>query len=356
MRPSPILPFVSDVAEDVHLLNPLWDPHGGADRRTADLYRLLAADRQVQLWSEHRVAPAFRDLPVRRVRPWRRPRKGVLIVVGVYFPLGRWIRRCDSEIVIVYNTEQPDRLTKTLSRIGDRPVRVVFTSRELRRRSLDDPTLRHLSRALLEDAAVLESFVDPTPFSGLPSRESHEPFTVGRLSRDRDRKHHPDDPSVYASLATLGMRVRVMGGTSLREQTPRDDRIELLPAGQTPAPEFLATLDAFIYRTHPDYFEAFGRVVLEAMLCGLPVVVESRGGYARHIVHGENGFLFERPTEALGLLAMLRDDPALRRRVGAAARASTLRFFADDLSRRTVTTLLGGPPVAPADAGYRQAA
>jgi len=334
----------------------MWDPHGGADRRTADLYRLLARDRAVRLWTEFKPAPAFGSLPVERVRPWRRPRGGTLVIVGVYFPVRRWVRHCSADLVIVYNTEQPDRLSKLLRTIGERRVRIVFTSKELRRRTLETPMLRHLDRSLLEAAPVLESFVDPEPFEAAPTREERTPFTVGRLSRDRARKHHPEDPALYASLATLGMHVRVMGGTSLRDDVPRDDRIELLPAGAIPAPEFLATLDAFLYRTHPDYFEAFGRVVLEAMLCGIPVVAEARGGYARHIVHGQNGFLFERPTEAVGLLAMLRDDPALRRRIGAAARASSLQLFANDLPRRTVTTLLGSSAIASRDDDYQRAA
>ena len=135
------------------------------------------------------------------------------------------------------------------------------------------------------------------------------------------------------------MRVRVMGGASLNGRLPFDPNVELLPSGAVPSAEFLSTLDAFYYRTHPTYFEAFGRVVLEAMLCGLPVVAEARGGYASQVRHGENGFLFDDPREAMGHLDALRADPGLRQRIGRAAHATAARLFRDDLPRRTQALL-----------------
>ena len=131
------------------------------------------------------------------------------------------------------------------------------------------------------------------------------------------------------------MRVRVMGGVSLSASCDRHPDVELLPAGAVPSATFLSSLDAFYYRTHPSYFEAFGRVVLEAMLCGLPVVAEARGGYARHIRDGENGFLFDDPREAAIRLEALEADPELRMRIGTAAHATAQRLFRDDLPERT---------------------
>lgn len=37
--------------------------------------------------------------------------------------------------------------------------------------------------------------------------------------------------------------------------------------------DFLATLDVFVYYTHPDWIEAFGRVIFEAMAVGVPVII-----------------------------------------------------------------------------------
>ena len=88
------------------------------------------------------------------------------------------------------------------------------------------------------------------------------------------------------------------------------------------------------------HFEAFGRVVLEAMLCGIPVVAEARGGYANYVRHGENGFLFDDPRDAALQLDALKADPALRQRIGAAAHATAERLFRDDLPERTRRALL----------------
>ena len=48
--PSILRPGAS--ANEIHLVNPLWDPTGGADLRTVDLWKLLRRDHAVRLWSE----------------------------------------------------------------------------------------------------------------------------------------------------------------------------------------------------------------------------------------------------------------------------------------------------------------
>ncbi len=339
----------------IHLVNPLWDPNGGADRRTVDLYKLLGSEHPVRLWSEYRVDEAFRHLDVETIRPWRHPRGGTVVLVGVYFRNGWWIRRSDARrVVVIYNTSQPDRLQKTLRRIGDhRGLQIVYTSQALGDATRRDPRFGPDQQRLLDDGVVLESFVDPSAFDAVfearlrtGHRRPGDRFTVGRLSRDNPRKHHPSDPRFFSALAHRGMRVRVMGGASLSASLAGEPNVELLPAGAVPSAAFLSTLDAFYYRTHPSYFEAFGRVVLEAMLSGLPVVAEARGGYASWIRHGENGFLFDDPREAAHQLDTLSADPGLRARVGAAAHATARRLFAEDLPERTRRALLPSPAFA----------
>ena len=52
-----------------------------------------------------------------------------------------------------------------------------------------------------------------------------------------------------------------------------------LPTGRCPVSErraparFLADGDVFVYFTHPDWVESFGRVIFEAMAVGLPVIL-----------------------------------------------------------------------------------
>ena len=68
------------------------------------------------------------------------------------------------------------------------------------------------------------------------------------------------------------------------------------------------------------FVETFGRVVVEAMACGLPGVCHSHGGYADWIRHGDNGFLFDTGDEARGILARLVADAPLRQHTGLNAR------------------------------------
>ena len=113
---------------------------------------------------------------------------------------------------------------------------------------------------------------------------------------------------------------------SIAGALPNDDAIRVLPEGAMPAPDFLHALDIFYYRTG-EHVETFGRVVLEAMACGLPVVCHRHGGYADIIRPGENGFLFDTSDEALAILDTLVKQPALRAQIGRTARETVEQLY-----------------------------
>jgi len=311
--------------EVVHLINPLWDCHGGSDLRTLEMYRALDNSVPVRLWSRFTPAAEFRQhFPIELIRPWSGhiPVGGTFVFVGAYFRIGHWFKASfPRRTILVYNTHQPDRLPKVLQRLRAwhrTPVEVVYTS----------PLLRRLSD---QPGVVIESPIDLARFAPAASTPVPVPrrFRVGRLSRDVASKHHDDDPAVYAALVRAGLDVCVMGGTCLKARASDLPAGALLAAGAKPAADFLRDLDCFYYRTSDRWLEAYGRVVFEAMACGLPVVCGRKGGYADYIVHGVNGFLVDSSEQAIALLLQLRDDAALRARVGRAA-------------RRTVEDLYGG--------------
>ena len=186
------------------------------------------------------------------------------------------------------------------------------------------------------------SYPTPIDIHRFVPREDNAPqntaFTVGRLSRNHHLKYHPDDPDLLRRMTDASMRVRVMGGTVLRRYFPPAEPtpgLELLPAASEPAPSFLKTLDAFFFRTSPHWLETAGRVVAEAMATGLPCVCARNVGFAELIEHGVDGYLFDADDDdaAFAHLCALRDDPKLRRRIGAAARAKAVQTVRPRIGR-----------------------
>jgi glycosyltransferase involved in cell wall biosynthesis len=296
----------------VHLVNPMWDAFGGSERRTRDLARLLARHApegcDVRVWSDQAVDPRIAsELEIERVGP-DHPRGGVLVIVGVYFPLGTWIQRARPErVIMVVNTPNPRvAQSKMLRLIGvtGSPVEIVYASHQLAG-GFGWP-------GVVEDSPIDIDWFRPS------SGRTDRPFTVGRLSRDAPSKHHPEDPALYARLLDAGVRVRVMGGRSLAGRW--DPRVELVEVGTEEARAFLWTLDALVYRTAPTLFEAYGRVVVEAMACGLAVVCGRRGGYTETVRDGVDGFLFDTSEEAFEIVMRVARDEHLRTTTGRAAR------------------------------------
>jgi colanic acid/amylovoran biosynthesis glycosyltransferase len=97
--------------------------------------------------------------------------------------------------------------------------------------------------------------------------------------------------------------------------------------------------------------EGLPNVVLEAMAAAVPVIGSRLGGIAEAVEHASTGFLVP-PGDPPAIAAVVRrliGDPALRTRLGLAARAvAAERFDAVAQSRMLEDALLAVSPVAPA--------
>jgi glycosyltransferase involved in cell wall biosynthesis len=84
--------------------------------------------------------------------------------------------------------------------------------------------------------------------------------------------------------------------------------------------------------------EPFGRVVIEGMSCGRPVIAANAGGVPEIVTHGVDGLLYPMGDAAALRDAILRlaDDADLRRRLGAAGRATVLQRFTVDRYAREI--------------------
>jgi UDP-glucose:(heptosyl)LPS alpha-1,3-glucosyltransferase len=97
-----------------------------------------------------------------------------------------------------------------------------------------------------------------------------------------------------------------------------------------------AAADVFLF---PSLFETYGMVIAEAMAAGLPVITSRAAGAAELIEHGENGWLTAEPwdTDAIATgLRALAADPALRARVGQAARTRIAAYSWDRVAEETL--------------------
>lgn len=152
---------------------------------------------------------------------------------------------------------------------------------------------------------------------------------VSRLVREKDLA---DLVAVHCILRARGVahRLALVGDGPMRaelEAALPDAHFAGHQTGEALA-RWYASADVFVF---PSTTETFGNVVLEALASGLPAVVVDRGGPPDQIRAGETGFVARAndPANLADKVEMLLRDPALRARMGSAARAhATARDWA----------------------------
>ncbi|MGE0484952.1 MAG: glycosyltransferase [Gammaproteobacteria bacterium] len=308
----------------IHVVNPFWNASGGSEWRAWQLFDDLAAAADARAWTETTpAAPFAADGRLTRidVDAGRLPRGGTLIIVGSYFPLGDWLERAQpARVVLIHNTLGPLLLERTLARLASCSLEaeIVYTS-ELARLAGGRPGLVQYPPV---DLARFQPRREPRPGG----------FVAGRLSRDIDYKHHPEDGTLYAALLAAAIDVELMGAESVAAALPEHPRLVRRAAGSLDAVDFLHRLDCLVYRTSPAWCEPFGRIVAEAAACGVPCVAHRSGGYCEVFADGVDILLFGTTAEAVTAVRRLRDDAALRTRVARAAR-DAVAAFSDEQAR-----------------------
>ena len=108
------------------------------------------------------------------------------------------------------------------------------------------------------------------------NRPNNDKIVIGRHSRD----HYVKWPNDVDELLTVypnvePFEVRILGGakTPLKMLGTKPENWTIYEFGEIHPKQFLKEIDIFLYYTHPDLLEAFGRVMFEAMAAGVPVVL-----------------------------------------------------------------------------------
>jgi len=187
------------------------------------------------------------------------------------------------------------------------------------------------------ETSVIPQFgVDPDIFSPKEQEPDRKPFVVGFAGRIVPEKgldilikamvHFPGDwqlrlfgdgPAIDELRTLAGLWNH--GGSVLFEQ----------PISSTAMPGWYHQLDALVLpsRTNTNWKEQFGRVLIEAMACGVPVIGASSGAIPEVI--GEAGLTFPEGDQKalLAALAALYDKPNLRKKLAHLGRERVLAHF-----------------------------
>ena len=105
-------------------------------------------------------------------------------------------------------------------------------------------------------------------------------------------------------------------------------------------PQLISGYDALVL---PTYYDTEGHpgVIIEAMHVGVPVISTQVRTFPELITHGQNGFLVpQKDSTALAeVIHILADDPALRKRMGAANHLKGIEFRADTVVKQMLKIL-----------------
>lgn len=201
----------------------------------------------------------------------------------------------------------------------------------------------------LPASTVIYNGVDLSLFHPAP-RKAAGPVNIGFISNLVDRKRPDWLVRAAGKLARGGLNIKVLlagndftGGAKAKELQELA-RLEGI-AGRynyigprSDVPDVLRSLDILVLPSERDK-EAFPRIVVEAMACGVPVVATEVAGVPEAVVAGETGSLVD-PDDFDGFVDALRvlvQDAERRQRYGAAAVARCRALFSMEANAAAIS-------------------
>jgi glycosyltransferase involved in cell wall biosynthesis len=337
------------------------------------IYRveLLAQTKESDFFSRRGIDAEVVDVPVeRKIRPWRD--LGSLVVLTRYF-------RRHSPVVVHSVGPKAGLLAMLSARLAGVPVRVhMFTGQVWSTRSglsryflkMADRLIANLATHILVDSHSQRAFligenVVAADRARVLANGSIGGVDTARFRPDanlrakvRDRLAIPEEALVFVFMARLtrdkGALVMAAGFAALSEAVDPDaylivigpDEEDLIPEmrricapylprvrfeGKTSVPEeYLASADVVCL---PSYREGFGTVLIDAAAAAVPAIASRIYGSEEAVLDGVTGLLHA-PGDAEDLalkMTQLYRDPALRARLGNAARRRVESEFSEGL-------------------------
>jgi glycosyltransferase involved in cell wall biosynthesis len=152
-------------------------------------------------------------------------------------------------------------------------------------------------------------------------------FVALFVGGDWERKGVRDAITAIAGMKDTRLVVLGSGDVGAMQAHARKAGAEnqvMFPGASRAPQDWYAASDAFVF---PSRYEAFSLVTLEAAASGLPIVAHAINGTEELVRDDENGWLVPFGADALrAKIELLRDDPARRARMSAAAVESSRRY------------------------------
>jgi len=208
---------------------------------------------------------------------------------------------------------------------------------------------RRFSGVALPPSSVIYNGVDLSQF--YPARPRADgPVTIGFISNLVDRKRPDWVVRAAGRLRRDGLDIKVLlagndftGGAkatelqALAEREGLGDRYSYV-GPRSDVPDVLRSLDILVLPSQRDK-EAFPRIVVEAMACGVAVLATEVAGVPEAVVTGETGTLVD-PDDFEAFVVALRtlaSDAELRSRYGAAAVARCRGLFSMEANAAAIS-------------------
>jgi len=156
-------------------------------------------------------------------------------------------------------------------------------------------------------------------------------FTILLVGNDWLKKGVPCLIDAVASLPNADLRILLCGkdeSAPCRELIQRhglQKRVMILPLVRD-VERYYAAADLYV---GPSIEDSFAIPPLEAMACGLPVIVSRQAGVSELVTHDVDGFVLEDPRDSRQLayfIDLICIDENLRRRLGAHAAETARRY------------------------------
>jgi glycosyltransferase involved in cell wall biosynthesis len=174
---------------------------------------------------------------------------------------------------------------------------------------------------------------------GLPDRATAVVGVVGRLARQKE----PED--FLTAMAMLGRPGAVGVWVGSGELAGRIARLTSRPAGPRvmlagERADVLEVLPAFDVFALPSRYEGLPTAIVEAMICGVPVVASAVNAVCDLVIPGETGLLVapRRPDQLAAAIGYLLDSPEAASQMAAAACARISGKYTEAALRTSLTS------------------